>query len=215
MHILSPETFLNNAGLRNYCFLSLETDSGLTGIGEASLEWQERATETLIHELFSERHVLGADPFDVESLVARMIRDQYQGGAVVMTAISGVEIACWDIIGKATGQPVYKLLGGRCHDRHRAYANGWYAGAATPDEWPERARAAVAAGYQGLKFDPFRMAWRTVSTRTFEPAVVTIEVVRRAVGDAVELMLDLHGRFRVDTACSVVRTLAPYAPTFF
>lgn len=73
MHIISLETFLTNAGLRNYCFLRLETDSGLTGIGEASLEWQERATETLIHELFGERHVLGADPFDVESLVVRMI----------------------------------------------------------------------------------------------------------------------------------------------
>ena len=85
-----------------------------------------------------------------------MIRDQYQGGAVAMTAISGIEIASWDIIGKATGQPVFKLLGGRCHERLRAYANGWYGGAVTPDDYAERARSVVSSdGYRGLKIDPF------------------------------------------------------------
>ena len=71
MKIVALETFLTNAGLRNYCFVRLRTDTGLTGVGEASLEWQERTTQTLIHELFEERYVLGADPFDVEALVGR------------------------------------------------------------------------------------------------------------------------------------------------
>src|SRR3954462_3662474 len=116
MKVVRLDTFLTNAGLRNYLFLRLTTDPGLTGLGEASLEWQERTVQTLVHEWVEER-ILGEDPFDIERVIGGMIRDQYQGGSTVMTAISGVELACWDLIGKACGQPVYKLLGGRCHDR--------------------------------------------------------------------------------------------------
>src|SRR6516165_8362993 len=100
------ETFLANAGLRNYLFIRLTTDSGLRGVGESTLEWQEKTVETLLHEWVSVR-VLGRDPFDVEAIVGGMIRDQYQGGSTVMTAISAVEIALWDLVGKACGQPVY------------------------------------------------------------------------------------------------------------
>lgn len=214
MRIVSLETFLTNSGLRNYCFIRLKTDTGLTGIGEASLEWQERTTETLIHELFKERYVLGADPFDVEMLVACMIRDQYQGGAVAMTAISGIEIACWDLIGKATGQPVYKLLGGRCHGRLQAYANGWYGGAVSLEDYAERARAVVAAGYRGLKFDPFGVAWKRMTPDELKRSVAIVEAVRRAVGEDVELMIEVHGRLAIDVALEVARRLAPYRPTW-
>ena len=131
MRIAGFETFLANAGLRNYLFLRLRTDAGLTGVGEATLEWQERTVQTVAHE-WVEGRVLGRDPFDVEDVIGGMIRDQYQGGSTVFTAISGVEIALWDIIGKATNQPVYRLMGGRCHARIPAYANGWYGGARTP-----------------------------------------------------------------------------------
>ena len=84
----------------------------MTGVGEATLEWQEKAVEVLLNEWVASR-IIGKDPFDIEAVVGGMIRDQYQGGSTVMTAISGVEIAMWDIIGKATGQPVYRLIGGR------------------------------------------------------------------------------------------------------
>ena len=116
MKIVRLETFLANAGLRNYLFVRLTTDTGLTGVGEASLEWQERAVQVLLHE-WVEPRLLGRHPFDIEAIVGGMVRDQYQGGSTVMTAISGAEIALWDLVGKACGQPVYKLLGGRCHDR--------------------------------------------------------------------------------------------------
>lgn len=215
MRITALETFLTNAGLRNYCFIRLRTDTNLTGVGEASLEWQERATETLIHELFKERYVLGADPFDVESLVMRMIRDQYQGGAVAMTAISGIEIACWDIIGKATGQPVYKLLGGRCHERLPAYANGWYGGAFTPQDFAERACNVIKTGYCGLKFDPFGVAWKRLSSDEIKRSVAIVEAVRRAVGDEVEIMIEGHGRLAADVALEVADRVAPYHPLWF
>src|SRR5712692_3592872 len=160
MKITNFETFLTNAGLRNYLFIRLRTDTGLTGIGEASLEWQEKTVQTLAHE-WVEGRVLGCDPFDVEAVIGGMIRDQYQGGSTVMTAISGVEIALWDLIGKACGQPVYRLLGGRCHDRIPAYANGWYGGARTPAEYAQRAREVVLA-VTGLSI--IGTAWKDLSS---------------------------------------------------
>src|SRR5262249_58402863 len=102
--------------------------------------------------------VLGKDPFDVEAVIGNLTRDQYQGGSTVMTAISGVEIALWDLIGKACGQPVYRLLGGRCHRRLAAYANGWYGGAHTPRGFAQRARAVVARGSRSLEVHPVRPA---------------------------------------------------------
>src|SRR5438477_11177770 len=154
MKITHFETFLANAGLRNYLFIRLRTDTGLTGVGEATLEWQERTVETVAHE-WVEGRVVGRDPFDVEAIIGGMIRDQYQGGSTVMTAISGVEIALWDLVGKACGQPVNKLLGGRCQETLPAYANGWYGGARTPDQYGEAARECMRQGYRGIKFDPF------------------------------------------------------------
>ena len=85
----------------------------------------------LLNEWVASR-IVGKDPFDIEAVVGGMIRDQYQGGSTVMTAICSVEIAMWDLIGKATGQPVYRLIGGRAKPDLPAYANGWYGGCETP-----------------------------------------------------------------------------------
>jgi galactonate dehydratase len=207
------DTFLANAGLRNYLFIRLGTDTGLMGIGEATLEWQERTVETLLHEWVRGR-VLGRDPFDIEALIGTLIRDQYQGGSTVMTAISGVEIALWDLIGKACGQPVYRLLGGRCHDRIRAYANGWYGGARTPEEFAERAGNAVERGYRALKFDPFGTAWKSLTDEEAELAVQTVAAVRKTVGPRVGLMIEFHGRLAAGTAAALIRRLALFDPAW-
>jgi galactonate dehydratase len=213
MRITRLETFMASAGLRNYLFLRLRTDTGLTGVGEASLEWQEKTVQTLVHE-WVEGRVLGKDPFNIEAVVGGMIRDQYQGGATVMTAISGVEIAMWDLIGKACNQPVYRLLGGRCHPSIPAYANGWYGGARTPREYAERARAAVAKGYRALKFDPFGTAWKDLSPEEAEAAVELVTAVHAAVGPQVGLMIEFHGRLSAGAAVAMIRRLEPLAPVW-
>jgi len=202
------ETFLANAGLRNYLFVRLSTDNGLTGVGEATLEWQEKTVETLLHEWVKGR-VLGADPFNIEAVVGGMIRDQYQGGSTVMTAISAVEIAMWDLVGKACGQPVYRLLGGRCHERIPAYANGWYGGACTQAEFAERARATVRRGYRALKFDPFGTAWKVLDRAGFRAASDIGAAVREAVGPEIALMIEFHGRLAAQTASAMIRELDP------
>lgn len=214
MKLEKLETFLTNAGLRNYLFVRLTTDDGVTGVGEASLEWQERTVQTLIHEWVEDR-ILGTDPFDVEGTIGGLIRDQYQGGATIMTAISGVEIALWDIVGKACGQPVYRILGGRCHERLPAYANGWYGGARTAEEYRKAARSVVAAGYAAMKFDPFGIAWQNMTCREMDEAGALVASVRQEVGDEIDLMIEVHGRLSVGCAVEMGRRLAPYRPAWY
>jgi galactonate dehydratase len=144
-----------------------------------------------------------------------MIRDQYQGGATIMTAISSVDVALWDIIGKSCGQPVYKLLGGRCHRRLPAYANGWYGGAKTSEDFAERAREVVKRGYRALKFDPFGTAWKTMDREQSEAIEAIVAAVRQAVGNKVQIMIEVHGRLGVDHAIAMGRRLARYEPAWY
>lgn len=213
MRITKYETFMANAGLRNYLFIRLTTDDGLTGIGEASLEWQEKTVETICHEWVAGR-VMGKDPFDIEAVVGGMIRDQYQGGSTVMTAISGTEVAMWDIIGKACSQPLYRLLGGRCHARLPAYANGWYGGSRTPKEYAECAKEAMRRGYQGVKFDPFGIAWKELSYTQAGEAEAITAAIRAAIGPEKQLMIEFHGRLSVKTAIDMCRRLEKYDPAW-
>jgi galactonate dehydratase len=213
MKITRFETFLANAGLRNYLFLRLSSDTGLTGIGEATLEWQEKTVETLCHE-WLERRILGRDPFDIERIIGDLVRDQYQGGSTVMTAISAVEVALWDLVAKACRQPLYRLLGGRYHERLPAYANGWYGGATTADEFAEKARDVVARGYGAMKFDPFGTAWRVLSRDELAAALERVAKVREAVGPHIDLMIEFHGRLTAGAATSVMSLLEPYQPTW-
>ncbi len=213
MKIAEVETFLTNSGLRNYLFLRLTSDTGLTGLGEASLEWQERAVEAILHDWLADR-IVGVDPFDVERLAGELIRDQYQGGPTVLTAISAAEIACWDLIGKACGQPVYKLLGGRARDRLPAYANGWYGGAGTPEEYAAKAREVVSRGYRAMKFDPFGTAWKEMPPEEMAATEQIVAAVRQAVGDEIELMIEVHGRLSAPCAIEMGRRLAPYRPAW-
>jgi galactonate dehydratase len=196
MRIARLDTFLTNAGLRNYLFVRLTTDAGLTGIGEATLEWQEKTVDTILHE-WVESRVVGKDAFDIEAVIGGMIRDQYQGGSTVMTAISAVETAMWDLVGKAYGQPVYKLMGGRCHERIVAYGHGWYGGAQSPEDFAERAADVVRRGYSAMKFDPFGKAWKELPTDEEDLAHDIIRAVRDAVEPSVQVMIEYHGRWSV------------------
>ena len=214
MKIVKLESFLTNCGLRNYLFVRLTTDTGLTGLGEATLEWQEMAVQTLLHE-WAEERILGTCPFDIELVFGNLVRDQYQGGATVMTVISALEIACWDIVGKACGQPVYRLLGGRARETLPAYANGWYGGARTPQDYANKARAVVARGYTGMKFDPFEQAWKDMTQAQMRAAQDVVAAVRDAVGEGVDLMIEVHGRLSVGCAIEMGRRLTPYRPAWY
>ena len=126
MKITAVTPLVLGTSWRNLIFLKVETDEGLVGISEATLQNREEGVLGYL-EGAVRRHVLGSDPYDIEDLWLRMYRnDFWRNGVIATTVMSAIEIACWDIIGKAAGQPVYKLLGGRAQEKLKAYANGWY-----------------------------------------------------------------------------------------
>ena len=124
MKIIGIETYLVGAGWKNWLFVRVVTDEGTHGVGEATLNGFGRTCEAAVHEL--EGLVMGTDPRQVRHVVAQLYdRVSNEGGHVHRTAIAGIEEACWDILGKSLGVPVYQLFGGRVRDREDCYANGW------------------------------------------------------------------------------------------
>ena len=214
MKITGVETFIAGNPWKNWVFAKVTTDEGVYGIGEGTLNGFAKTVEAAIHEL---KHlVIGLDPFQVEVVALKLARDVYSdGGQIQGSALSAIEFACWDIMGKVTGQPLYNLLGGRCHDRLRAYANGWYRGPRTPEGFYEKAKKVVERGYTALKFDPFGAAWRIVDRADFDLAIDIIAAVRDAVGDGVDILIEGHNRFSVHQAIRFAEAMAPYRPAWF
>lgn len=214
MKITGIKTYICGNPWKNWVFARVETDAGVHGIGEGTLNGFARTVEAAIHELAP--IVIGMDPFQVEEISLRLFRDLYSdGGQIQGAALAAIEVACWDIMGKVTNQPVYKLLGGPCHQRLRAYANGWYRGARTPESFHQKAKAVVARGYTALKFDPFGSAWRTVTPDDFQLALDMIGAVREAVGPNVDLLIEGHNRFSVHTALRFADAMTVYKPAWF
>jgi len=190
-------------------FVKVSTDEGLHGWGEATLEYREPALAETIRGM--ERRLIGRDPHEIEAIWHECYRDTYfRGGPLGMSALSGVEMALWDIKGKALGVPVYQLLGGKVRDRVPCYANGWFSPAKTPEEFAEKAKAAVARGFSGLKWDPFGKAYLNITKAELRQALRCIEAVVEAVGDQVEILVEAHGRFNVATAVRIGRALEDY-----
>jgi galactonate dehydratase len=132
------------------------------------------------------------------------------------SALSALEHALWDIVGKACGQPVYNLLGGPCRDRIRVYANGWSEGAKSPDELARAADKVIARGFTALKFDPFSNPWRTHIGRTEEAlAVERVKAVREAVGPKVEILVEVHRRLAPNEAIRMAHKLEPFEPFWY
>ena len=214
MKITEVRTYIVGNAWKNWVFTRVDTDEGLHGIGECTLNGFAKTVEAAVHEL--KRFVIGQDPFNVEQHSLRLFRDVYSdGGQIQGAALAGIEFACWDIMGKAAGLPVFKLLGGRCHQRLRVYANGWYRGPRTPQSFYEKAQAVVARGYTALKFDPFGAAWRVTDRADFALAIEIIAAVREAVGPNVDILVEGHNRFSVHTALQFAEAMAPYQPTWF
>ena len=214
MKITKVSPLVLGTAWRNLTFVKVETDEGITGVGEARVLNRTQAVLGYLAEVVP-RYVLGSDPFEVERLVQRMFREDFgRAGEQVMTGIALVEIACWDIIGKALGEPVYRLLGGAVRDRIKAYANGWYTVERTPEEFYAAAQRAVTKGYRALKFDPFGGGFYELNRGERLRVIELVEAVRDAVGPDVEILIEMHGRFNPVTAIAMARELAPFEPSW-
>lgn len=210
-------------GGRVWLFLKLCTDDGLVGIGESTVAQagREEAQVALIQNL-AEQFVIGANPFDIELLWQRIYAEHhdYRHPGVHMTsALSGIEMACWDLIGKALGQPVYNLLGGRFHEKLRAYAYMPTQGIwEDPEKAGEIARQLLQEGNTACKFDPFTPFFpqpRDFSLKTINHVARIFQCIRDAVGDELEVAIGTHGQLTTYAAIRVAKVLEPYDPFWF
>jgi galactonate dehydratase len=210
-----------NAEMRNWVFVKVETDQpGLHGWGEATLEWKTRAVVGAIEDLAP--LIIGRDPRDIEQAVRAMRKQSFwRLGAIGMSAISGIEIALWDILGKHFATPVWRLLGGKVRDRVRVYTHlglgDMRAVYETMETAPlvERAQEVVALGYRAFKavFVPYTHYHAPLPE--IDKVARMMEALRAAVGPEIEIMVDFHGRpASVGAALAYVEALAPGRPMF-
>lgn len=213
MKISDVKIYTLDAYRTNWAFVKVETDEGLYGWGEASLGTNEMSLEGMINDL--KRLVVGRNALEIEKLLFEVYRDIYwKGGPVLMSAISGIEIALWDIAGKYFNTPTYTFFGGKMRDKVKMYANGWFIRAREPEEFAAKAKQTVQLGVKALKWDPFGAAHMTISKEQMAKSMDIVGAVREAVGPDVELLIECHGRFNPSTAVEISRELAQYKVMF-
>jgi galactonate dehydratase len=215
MKITGIETYICHAYRTNWVFVKVLTDvDGLHGVGEATLEYKEHTVAQACKEL--ERALIGKDPHRIEEIWHSVYRDAYwRGGAVLMSAISAIEMALWDIKGKDLGVPVYQLLGGKVRESIACYANGWFAPAKTPAEFAEKAKQAVAQGFEALKWDPFGSSYLQIERKQLNEAIACVAAVYDAVKDTADIIIEGHGRFDIPTAVRVGQALGEFDILWF
>lgn len=215
-------------GGRYFLFVKLTTDCGIEGIGEVYAATFGARTVARMIEDVGERHVIGADPFRIEQLWRRVYGSGYslRPDISLVGVLSGIEMACWDIMGKAVDKPVYDLLGGRVHERLRSYTYIY------PEEgedsqnvyWnaersAERAAHYADMGFTAVKFDP------AAPYSAFDPRQPSLEslalcekfvrLIREAVGTRCDLLFGTHGQFTAAGAIRMAKRLEPYDPLWF
>ena len=199
---------------KNFVFVRVETDSGLVGWGEAYSQYdRDGAVGAQVQELG--RYLIGRDPFQIRHFLQIAFDDyaQRRGSLEFYCATSGLEQALWDILGQATGQPVYNLLGGPCRSKIRVYANGWSYKLQKPEDYARAAEAVVKRGFTAMKFDPVSGPWRTyVPKEHIRRAVRVMRAMRDAVGPDVDLLLDIHRRLAPMHAIDLSNALAEFEP---
>ena len=210
MKIADVRTVVVGNPWKNWLFIIIETDEGLIGVGEATGGSETQPRVAAIEEI---KHlVIGMDPRNVHEIFHKLYLTAF---IRVTPAIAGIEMACWDILGKSLGVPVHRLLGGKVRDNVRVYANGWYSGDRTPEGFAEKASEVVAKGYTALKFDPFGDAHMQLSRRDTREAKALVGAVRDAVGEDVDILIEAHDRFSTYAAIEIGNWLKDYEVTWF
>lgn len=232
MKIIDVKTFVvgnppPGFGGRYFVFLKLITDAGIEGLGEVySLPFHPKVVEQMIKDVV-ERCVVGREPYDIE----RIWRGVYSSGFTqhpdisMMGILSGIEMACWDIVGKDVGKPVYKLLGGQVHEKLRSYTYIYPKPGDKTDVYAdpilaaERASEYVEMGFTALKFDPAGpysiYDGRQLSLTELDRSETFARMLREAVGAKADLLFGTHGQMTAAGAIRLARRLEPYDPLWF
>ena len=214
-------------GGRYFVFCKLLCADGVQGVGEAyGVPFEPHLVARMLEDVFA-RYLEGEDPHDIERIWRRVYSSGYsqRPDVTLMGVLSALEMACWDIIGKAAGQPVYKLLGGRVHERLRTYTYIYpRPGDRTdvyldPDLAAERAVEYVQQGFTALKFDPLgpysAFDARQPSLEALDRVERFLRQLREAVGSRADLLLGTHGQLTAAGALRLARRIEPYDPLWF
>lgn len=216
MRITGLKTFLVDPGVgKNWLFVKVETDEGIHGWGECYTQ-ADRDHSIVAHVKQLGRYLVGRSPFNIKHFTFMAYHDfaAKRGAMDFYCAVSGIEQAMWDIVGKALNTPVYNLLGGACRDKVRVYANGW--GGRTNEERAQCAKELVRLGFTAMKFDPFPGPWRMHISRDDELAAVEcVRAVREAVGPKVDLLIEVHRRLAPVHAVRVARMMEEFNPFWY
>ena len=211
MKITAVKTFFADGGQRVFVFVKVETDQpGLVGWGEASLEAKPRAVAGCVADM--EPMIVGEDPRRIEYIWQILYRGAFwRQGVIGMSAISGIDQALWDIKGKDLGKPVYELLGGPVRDKVRMYT---HFGGETPDKAVESAVSKVENGWTAIKTVPMPPTNYLEGPKAVKQAAEMLRLVREAVGDEIDILLDFHGRVTPQMAIQYAKAFEPYFPLF-
>ncbi len=219
MKITAAKTFLVEGIKYNWTLLKIETDSGYHGWGEATNWPGAPLIEAACQHVGN--YILGQDARRIDFLWTKLYRDMSWLGQAgpLLSAISAVDIALWDLKGKALGAPVYELLGGVYRKQIQLYANYWFTGGGhSPEDYAQQAKATVAQGFTALKFDPFAHVNylygedlsenNSLTEKQKKLAVDLVAAVAEAVGPEVALAIETHGFLNGPTAVEMARRLA-------
>ena len=232
MKITEAKTFVvgnppPHFGGRYFVFVKLTTDGGVEGIGEVYAATFGPHTLARMIEDVCERHVVGADPFRIERLWRAVYGRGYslRPDLSLVGVLSGIEMACWDIVGKALDKPVYELLGGRVRETLRSYTYLYPEPGedetvySDPDLAAERAAACVAQGFTAVKFDPAGpytvYDGRQPDLEALDRSELFVKKLREAVGAKADLLFGTHGQFTASGALRLARRIEPYDPLWF
>ena len=206
MKITKVETYAVGAGWKNWLFVKVITDSGTYGIAEATINGFTATTEAAVHELA--HFVVGKDPLQVNSIANAIIHTIADTGHIHRMVMGAIEVACWDILGKTLGVPIWQLMGGRHRDSVLAYANGWYRTERTPEHFAELAETVLARGFKALKLDPFGTAKGFIDHTDIELAFEILYALRERFGPELKILIDVHARFAPSESVRVANRLA-------
>ena len=196
---------------KGWLLLKLETDAGMSGWGDGTAEWLTEPVEAQLHAW--RELLVGADPLQVIALTEDLTdRAPWKGGAVYGTAAAAVNMALYDLAGKAWGVPVSTVLGGRRRERVRVYSNG--GSFASPDEAAATAVAAQRKGYAGIKGNPLETRATPLDPAAVEHSVACSRAMREAAGPELEILLDTHGSPVPELAIAFAHAVAPVRPLF-
>lgn len=234
MKIVDVKTYVvENAnpsrGGRHWLFVKLITDNGIEGIGEPVRIGFDSPVVVQMIKSMADRHIIEMDPFNIETMWRKMYSGTYRPGAAHMGILSGFEMACWDIIGKAVGQPVYNLLGGRYHEKIRSYTymypapedkkHAMFEVQEDADLAAQRAVDYLKMGFTAVKIDPVvplsTPAPEQISLESLANAERVIKSVRGAVGDKMDICIGTHGQMTTSSAIRLAQRLEKFDPLWF